>query len=73
MTDPVGDPPTWLVAVGSGVLGAATSYAWTVSALKVRIANLCGVIERYNIEHRALHAEIDRKIEEIRSKLGYHK
>jgi len=73
MTDPTGDPPTWLIAMGSGIVGAAASYAWTVSALKVRITNLCSVIERYNIEHRALHAEIDRKIEEIRSKLGYHK
>ena len=67
------DPPAWLVAIGSGIAGAVTSYVWILSALKTDLTGLHKTIDQYNIEHRALHAEIDRKIDEIRSKLGYRK
>jgi len=59
------DPLAWIIAGVSAAAGAAGSYVWTVSALKTDLAQLHKTIDQYNIEHRQLHAEISRKLDEL--------
>jgi len=59
------DPAAWLIAGVSAVAGAVGSYVWTVSSLKTDLAALHKTIDQYNIEHRELHAEISRKLNEL--------
>ncbi len=61
------DWPLWLIGAFSAVGGFLSSYVWLLATVKQDLANLRVTISTYNEEHRALHATIERKLDELAS------